>query len=371
MPENAISIAREIVRMNTIDREKECAHYLGDMLQETGFEVAYHEYAQDRTTVVARLKGTGEKPPIYFGGHLDVVPLGAQPWRDDPFGGKIIDGNLYGRGTSDMKAGIAAYVAMGLRMAAKPRGKADIVIIMAAGEEHGCLGTYHLADTGVLDRAGAMVIAEPTFNYPILGHRGALWLRLVTTGKTAHGSMPEVGDNAAYKMARAVLKLENHRFDHPPDKLLGASSLCVSSFHSGINRNSVPDRAECTVDIRTIPGQSSDDVIVRIGELLGDEVEIIRDVDTAAVSSDVENEWIQTVYDIVTPYLGLRPEPKGAPYFTDASALQKGCGYPPAVILGPGILEQAHQTDEYCPVHKIEEAVNIYTDIAAAWCDPA
>ena len=355
--------------MDTMSRERKCAHHLGTLLGAAGFEVSYHEYEEGRTTAVARLRGTGEKQPIYFGGHIDVVPLGAKPWSVEPFGGEIINGKLYGRGISDMKAGIAACVEMGLRLATRARGKADIVIVMAAGEEHGCLGSHHLASEGVLDRAGALIIAEPTSNYPILGHRGALWLRLVTTGKTAHGSMPEVGDNAVYKLARAVAKLEEYRFDIPPDKLLGTTSLCVSSFHGGINRNSVPDRAECSVDIRTVPGHCHSDILAELSVLLGEEVEIIPEVTAAAVLTDADSAWVQTVYDILEPRLGTRPEPRGAPYFTDASALTQGCGNPPTVILGPGIKEQAHQTDEYCLVEKIEEAADLYEEIAMRWCE--
>ena len=99
--------------MDTMNRERECAHHLGALLEGAGFEVAYHEFEEGRTTAVARLKGEGGKPPIYFGGHIDVVPLGAKPWSVEPFGGEIVDGKLYGRGISDMKAGIAACVADG------------------------------------------------------------------------------------------------------------------------------------------------------------------------------------------------------------------------------------------------------------------
>ena len=179
----ATDITRTIVQMDTRTEERVCANYLGSLLEAAGFEVSYYEYAEGHTTTVARLKGNGEKLPIYFGGHIDVVPLGAKPWSVDPFGADIVDGKLYGRGVSDMKAGIAAFVNMGLRIASQPRGCADVVLVMAAGEELGCLGSQHLVTEGVLEKAGALVIAEPTSNYPLLGHRGALWLRVVGFGE--------------------------------------------------------------------------------------------------------------------------------------------------------------------------------------------
>ena len=364
----ATDITRTIVQMDTRTEERVCANYLGSLLEAAGFEVSYYEYAEGHTTTVARLKGSGEKLPIYFGGHIDVVPLGAKPWSVDPFGADIVDGKLYGRGVSDMKAGIAAFVNMGLRIASQPRGCADVVLVMAAGEELGCLGSQHLVTEGVLEKAGALVIAEPTSNYPLLGHRGALWLRVVATGKTAHGSMPEIGDNAIYKAARAVAKLEDHQFDIEPHRLLARTSLCVSTFHGGINVNSVPDRAEFTVDIRSIPGHKHEDILDELERLLGDEMRIIPEVNAAAVVTDDDNPWIQEIYDILEPDLGARPEPRGAPYFTDASALTHGCGGAPTVILGPGIKEQAHQTDEYCYVDDIEKAANIYETIATGWC---
>ena len=119
------------------------------------------------------MEGESRKKAICFGGHIDVVPLGEKPWSVEPFAADIIDGRLYGRGSCDMKSGVAAYVHMGLKLAREKRAAADIVLIMAAGEETGCDGSKYLQALGVLPDAGAMIIAEPTSNYPILGHRGS------------------------------------------------------------------------------------------------------------------------------------------------------------------------------------------------------
>ena len=127
---------------------------------------------------------------------------------------------------------------------------------ICAGEETGCEGSYHLAEIGALGEAGAIVIAEPTSNYPILGHKGALWLKVETEGITSHGSMPEHGDNAIYKAARSVTKLEEFDFNVMPHELLGRSTLNVGTMQGGLNLNSVPDHAEFTIDIRTLPEQN-------------------------------------------------------------------------------------------------------------------
>ena len=258
---SALEITRDIVRMDTRNppgREVECAHYLGDLLSAAGIEVSYYEFAPERTSLVAVLRGEGGngKKPLCFGGHIDVVPLGAKEWSVDPFGADIVDGKLFGRGTTDMKAGISSFVHVALKLAAEDkRGEADMVMAICAGEETGCEGSYHLAEIGVLGEAGAIVIAEPTSNYPILGHKGALWLRVETEGITSHGSMPEHGDNALYKAARSVTKLEEFDFNVMPHELLGRSTLNVGTMQGGLNLNSVPDHAEFTVDIRTLPDQ--------------------------------------------------------------------------------------------------------------------
>ena len=369
---SATDITRDLVRFNTINppgHEKLCSDYLGALLLDAGFEVDSYQYGDERISLVARLAGTGGKKPICFGGHTDVVPLGNQAWSVEPFAGDIVDGRIYGRGTCDMKSGVAAFVHMGLRLAAEPRGAADIVLVMVAGEETGCDGSKHLQDLGVLPEAGAMVIAEPTSNYPVLGHRGALWLNVTAHGKTAHGSMPQLGDNAVYKAARAVSKLENFGFNVPPDSLLGSTTHNVGTFHGGININSVPDRASFTIDIRSIPGHRHDEIIADLARYLGGDVEIETVVDVAPVLTKADDPWVRDVFELMTPRLGTAPESRGAPYFTDASALTPACGNPPTLILGPGDMALAHQTDEYCDVAMIEDAAEIYETIARRWCE--
>ena len=371
----ALDIARDLVRMDTRNppgREVECAHYLGDMLAGAGLEVSYHEFAPGRTSLVAVLRGEGDaangKKPLCFGGHIDVVPLGAKEWSVDPFGAEIADGRLYGRGSTDMKSGVAAFVHAAMKLAADgARGCADIVLAICAGEETGCEGSSHLGRIGALGGMGAIVVAEPTANYPVLGHKGALWLRVETEGVTAHGSMPEQGVNAIYRAARAVTKLEDFDFNAKPHELLGRSTLNVGTIEGGQNLNSVPDRAAFTVDIRTLPDQDHDRIVSGLEGYLGEDSRIGRIVDVGGVHTPHTHPWIREVYALMEPVLGESIEPRGAPYFTDASALTPACGRPPTVILGPGEMHMAHQTDEYCPVAHIAQAAEAYEALARLW----
>lgn len=159
---------------------------------------------------------------------------------------------------------------------------------------------------------GALVVAEPTSNYPLIGHKGALWLEARFSGMSAHGAMPEKGDNAIYKASAAVERLRNFNFAVKEHPHIGAPSLNVGYFHGGRNINSVPDAAEVGIDIRTIPGLSNSKIIATIGDCLGSEAEIESLVDIYPLWTDPELPWVKVVFKIVTASLGVPPEPKTA-----------------------------------------------------------
>ena len=366
-----LELTRKLLAFNTINppgNERVCAEYLGGLLADAGFGISYYEFAKDRTSLVAQLAGAGDKPPICFSGHTDTVPFGDAEWARDPFAGEIEGDRLFGRGASDMKGGVAAMVIAALRLARMPERAAGILLVITAGEEMACVGALHLAELdGELAEAGALVVGEPTANYPFVGHKGAMWLHARTTGVAAHGSMPEKGVNAIYKAADAVRRLQAFDFGVPPHPILGSPTLNVGTISGGVNINSVPDRATLSVDIRLIPGQQIADVVESLRRHLGREVELELEIGASSVATDPEHEWVRQVFNIMEPILGERPTPAGATYFTDASALMAPLGNPPTVILGPGEPGLAHKTDEFCYIHKIEQAIEAYTEIVAQY----
>src|SRR5438552_124460 len=254
----AAALTRELVAFRTVNPpglERDCARRLGAMLEAAGFAVAYHEFAEGRTSLIATI-GSDEAggPPLCFTGHIDIVPLGAKPWVHDPFAGETDGDRLYGRGSTDMKSGIAAFVVAAVDLAKELARGPGVVLVITAGEEIGCEGAKFLADRKLLDRAGAIVVAEPTANYPYVGHKGLAWFEVETTGVTAHGSMPELGDNAILKMARIIGDLEHFRFPVASHAVMGEPTLNIGTIRGGLNTNSVPDEARITVDTRTVPG---------------------------------------------------------------------------------------------------------------------
>lgn len=366
-----VELTRKLVAFDTINppgNERDCAKCLGALLEGGGFTVSYREFADRRTSLVARIGGSADRKPLCFTGHIDTVPLGVAPWTVDPFAGEIADGKLYGRGTTDMKSGVAAFVSAMLELAPSLADGPGVVLVITAGEETGCEGAYHLAGLGgVLGEAGAIVVAEPTYNQPLIGHKGAIWLKARTTGVTAHGSMPEQGDNAVYKAARAIGKLEDFDFNVARDPVLGKPTLNVGTVKGGMNVNSVPDAAEVGIDIRTVIDQDHGKIHRDLSRYLGDEVMLEPFVDVPGVLTDPNNEWMRDVFEIMAGILDQPVVPKTAPYFTDASALTPAYGGPPTVILGPGETAMAHQTDEYCRVERIVEATGAYIEIAKRW----
>lgn len=366
----AVELTQELVRIDTINPqspEKPCAAIAGRLLEGAGFKVAYSDFAPGRTSLVARREGASA--PLCFAGHLDTVPLGAAPWQHAALGGDLHEGKLFGRGSSDMKSGVAAMVAAALALGKGPLRKAGLTLVLLAGEETGCEGAAHLARTqGALGQASALVVGEPTGNVPVLGHKGALWLRARVKGVTAHGSMPEKGVNAVVKAARAVLLLSNFRFEVLPDPLLGPPTLNIGTFHGGLNVNSVPDEAVIGIDLRTVPAQRHAELRRQIAEQLGKDVELTTLVDLEGVRTSAEEPFVQLLRDQVAQVTGERVSPGAATYFTDASVLTKAYGGIPTVVLGPGEMALCHQTDEYCRVDRIEQAAQAYLRIAQAWC---
>ena len=370
---NAVALTQELVRIKTVnphDPERPAAQRAGKLLEDAGWSVSMYDFAPGRTSLVARREGSSSAAPLCFAGHHDTVPLGAAPWSHQPFAGELAGDRLYGRGSSDMKSGVAAIVAAALQLSrAKLRG-AGITVVLVAGEETGCEGAAHLARTpSALGRGSALVVAEPTGNQPVVGHKGALWLRARVRGVTAHGSMPERGVNAVVKAARAVLKLAELKFDVAPDPILGSPTVNVGTFAGGLNVNSVPDEAVIGIDLRTVPAQRHAQVRAQLAELLGPDVELVPIVDLEGIRTDPSDPFVRTTMDAIREVTGEQPRAGTATYFTDASVLTPAYGGVPTVVLGPGEMALCHQTDEWCSAARIDQAVETYLRIARGWCE--
>ncbi len=363
-----VELARTLVSFRTDDPrtgDDACAGHTAGLLERLGFEVHRQRFGAGRMNVVARLVGEdASAPALAMTGHLDTVPLGAAAWSVDPFGGEIREGRLFGRGTSDMKAGVAAMISAAAEGRARPRRR-GLVLVLTDSEETGAQGALALV-AGADDRIGracGLVVGEPTANRIAVGHKGCLCLRARFRGVTAHSAMPELGVNAIYKAARAITSVEAVRLDYPHDSLLGDPTINVGTVSGGLNTNSVPDFAEFTIDLRSTAQSPHADLRRRMFTCLGAEAEVETVIDMPAIATDATDPFVR-----MAMAASGETAPGAAVFYTDASVLQPHLRCP-TIILGPGEPAMAHQTDEYCEVGHITEAHGIYARMIHEVCE--
>ncbi|MBE0687205.1 MAG: M20/M25/M40 family metallo-hydrolase, partial [Anaerolineaceae bacterium] len=205
---NVVAICQDLIRINSINPpgdELTIARYCSDFLLRLGFEIRLLQHSEKRASVLARLKGSGQVPGVMVCGHLDTVPVGAIPWKHAPLGGEISDGRIWGRGTSDMKGGIAAILASAQALVKSdfaPHG--DLWVGLTAGEETDFLGALEISKHHEVLPLQILLIPEPSSNEIFLAQKGALWIEIGMEGKTAHGSMPDLGINTVELMSQFI-----------------------------------------------------------------------------------------------------------------------------------------------------------------------
>ena len=366
----AFSLAQDLVRINTVNppgNETDAVRILAPLLKEAGFSINEYQYGPNRSSLVAH-KGSTDKPAVMLSGHLDTVPFGAQPWEKPPLAGEVHNNKLYGRGSADMKGGVAVLVAAAIHFAAKVTD-IPITLILSANEEIGCDGASRLIEEQVLPQARCILVAEPTGNMPCLGHKGVLWVKTTFHGTTAHAAFPQLGDNALLKAAQAVVALNHVTMSGYSHSVMGEPTLVTSKLVSGDNFNSVPDRAELGIDSRSTVNLTNEAILTKMKTLLAPfdaEFETIFDLPPLWTSPD--SDIARSVIDCCNRIRGSQNEPRIAPFYTDGGILGPGLGNVPVIILGPGESGMAHQVDEYVAIADLKEGVDIYLEILSRLC---
>ena len=194
-------------------------------------------------------------------------------------------------------------------------------------------------------------------------------MQATAQGVTAHSSMPQLGRNAIYRAAEAVLAARDLDLGSGASSSLGQPSLNIGTIAGGLNFNSVPDRASFTVDMRTTEATSHSGLLASLSAAIGSDMTIEHLVDMPAILTPGSDAFVSAVARAIERVLGAGSgDPRAPmPFFTDASVMQPATGAP-VVILGPGEPDMAHQTDEYCNVARVGEAVAIYEGVIAGWC---
>ena len=363
----SVRLAQDLVRIDTVNppgRESLAAQVIAQRLAPLGIRIEMYDLSPGRASLVARYRASESVPSLCFSGHLDTVPLGITTWSRNPHGGEIADGKLWGRGSTDMKGGIAAMVVAFERLCAIG-GEHPITLALTASEETGCQGAHSLL--GKLGKIGALVIGEPTNGELAIAHKGVLWLRLKTRGTAAHASRPELGENAIERMLDALTATRKLTFRVNPHPLLGGPTYSMGTIVGGSATNIVPDMCEATIDIRIVPGMDLARVQQDIKNLTGCETEVQQVLGLPAVESPADDPWLRRVGQLAQRIFGVRSGPASASFFTDASVLAPALGHPPTAIIGPGNPALAHQVDEWCSLAAIDRATDLYENIGATW----
>ena len=370
MKKQLIELSQKLISFDTVNppgSELSAMEYLEDYLSKAGFTTLLHKFEPDRANLIASIKSKKNNPPLCFTGHIDVVPLGKAKWSKKPFGGEVSDGKIYGRGTSDMKCGVASIVLSAIEAHKQKPGELDICLIITAGEEKGYEGAKAIvAEKIVKGPITALIVAEPTSNIPWFGHKGCLWFKASATGVAAHGSTPELGENAIYKAVAAIEKLKNYDFNIPAHPLHGKPTLSIGTITGGSNINSVPDFADFTIDIRTLPNQNSEQVTEELAKELKGLVTLTKLNDGGSIATDPSLPWMT---ECLATIKGIKPEVEDfefGNYVTDAGILTPYLNSPPTVILGPGEASQAHKRDEYCFIQKLDQSFDLYLQLMLA-----
>lgn len=313
------------------------------------------------------------RPTLIVNGHLDVVPVNEAAWSTDPFDPQVSDGRLYGRGTADMKGGIAAAIcALDTVERAGVQPGCNIVFHLVADEERGgALGTGALLEQGLI-HGDACLIPEPTDMQLCIAERGLLQALISVEGRPGHGSRPREGISAIENAAKLVLALHAADYGDEEHPLLGQPTANVGTIAGGSTFNTVAETCVIGLDRRVLPGstqESTEKEIRRLIDAAG--VEGLRyrfDVDTFGEASELphDNPWVRVVGDAVTRSIGSRPETIGMSFTTDARFVRNQAGIP-AVVCGPGSVEQAHANDEYVSVERLVDATAAFAELYAAF----
>jgi acetylornithine deacetylase len=373
MNDDVVSLLQALTRIPSVNPdnspgtsqtgEAAMAHFLRDWLEAIGATVTLEEILPQRPNLIARFAPLDGRPRILFGPHLDTV--GVAHMTIDPFGGEIHDGKIWGRGASDTKGPMAAML-IALQRHRNQLASMPVAIDFVAfmGEESGQWGSKHFAKQHGADYTFALV-GEPTSMEIVHLTKGSLWATLRATGRAAHSSQPERGDNAIVKLASAMLEIERQlgatlaTFTHPT---LGHSTLNIGLIRGGSRPNIVPDLAEAELDIRITPSLAA----------AGGGLQLLRDcIDQLALPVELvnphENPPMETSADhpMIQRLLNTPPGSKlaSAPWFSDAAHLSHG-GIP-SICIGPGSIDQAHTADEYIEIDALKKGADFFTEFVA------
>jgi acetylornithine deacetylase/succinyl-diaminopimelate desuccinylase family protein len=375
-PEEVFATLADLISINSVNPhypggpgEGRVAEYVGEFFRRHSIPFTFQPVFEGRPNVLATLDGRSRERRLVFEAHMDTASeIGMsiepfQPLRKNKF--------MYGRGSCDNKAGLAAMMhALKAVNDAGVQPEASVLLLAAVDEEHAFHGITKFLEGGV--KAEGAVVAEPTGLETVVASKGVLRWRIRARGRAAHSSKPHLGTNAITKMSKLILALdENLRpiyrsRQHP---LLGSPTLTVGTVQGGIQVNQVPESCSIEIDRRLLPGETRQTVWEELSGLISGlqmkDPELILEMDPPALEDRAmetpASAGVVQVARSVSQRVRGTNSLVGVPYGSDASKLSRA-GIP-SIILGPGSIDRAHAAEEYVELDQVALAAEIYTRI--------
>ncbi|WP_270333228.1 ArgE/DapE family deacylase [Ligilactobacillus acidipiscis] len=374
-----IKLLQDLIKIETIDdHEKQVVDYLEKLFAPYGERVRFTRvpYQEDRQSVVISIGPQNGSFTLGFSGHMDVVNLGDRSaWKDDPFSGKLYDNDskMYGRGTTDMKSGLAGMIGTFLTLLDENVVlKGELRLLATVGEETGMWGSEELTKQGYVDDLDVLVIGEDTTDLNVVyASNGDIDYTITSYGKVAISSQAGAGINALDNMLDFI-QLANEKLRHLPriHETLGPVVHNVTMISGGDQVNSIPGKITARGNIRINPlysvaeiQQILENVVAQVNQMPQHKFELQYDYLGEAVDGDLQNEYVTTAKSMLTDILGHPVKIVGEPGATDASNFVKSPTAPTMIVVGPGN-DSVHQIDEYVDVDEYLAAAEFYERFA-------
>lgn len=374
--ERAIKLLKNLITINTVNppgNEKRLATELFNYARHHGLKADIQNITGNRANIIITLEGKDKSlPPLILSGHLDTVSIGNEnKWSYPPLSGELVEEKMYGRGTSDMKGGVAALIEAMIRLKTSNTNlNNNVIFIGTSGEEVDCIGAREVVKSQKINDIGAMIIAEPTDNQVYVAHKGALWIEVEVLGKSAHGSMVEEGENAVEFAANFISTLKDkNKLNYFTNDLLGQPTISVNKINGGNQTNVIPDNCSVVMDIRTIPEIEHYKIVGWLEKVLQRmkiekryeqiqwKIKVIKDLKPIKTESD--NAFVQAAIELNESLFSKKSKPKGANYYTDGSIYFEKYKKP-IIIYGPGYKHLAHKENESIDINNYLDSIVFY-----------
>ncbi len=387
--DEVLQLTSQLVAIESTNKgtfEGAVGQFIQDWLKaSTHAEISTQEFLPGRFNVLATYKGKVSHPNLLYVCHMDTVPIG-DGWTVDPFRTTIRDGRMYGRGTNDMKSGMAAAMIAFRDITNEFHAKGiipkyDFIFIASGDEEDVMVGADRLCTSGVATRDSLVLDMEPSLMFSgkgiedrtvaMFGHKGKTWFEITTEGKTAHGSLPYLGIDAVAAMAEIISEIRRAIAQYPEDPVMGRPTVCFGRIQGGVNTNMVPEKCSLWIDMRLAPPLSvesskqlvADAIATGIARVPGSSGHYSCFAERPFVLINEDSVLLAELDKASRQVFGKPCKAAVFTGYTDSGVIAGNCGNGECMSFGPSG-DHCHQPDEYVDCQSVLNCLEVYRIVA-------